>query len=108
FQEDGVRVLYVLPRVWTDAALPMKLDPAPRELVRVMVGRAEVITPDAELSLRSALNAVRTGEAARLHALDQLKRLGRFATPTLRLIETHSGDTNAVAIGRRLLTPSFE
>src|SRR5207249_3727002 len=47
FQEDGVRVLYVLPRAWTDRALPLSLDPAPRDLVRVMVGRAEVITPAA-------------------------------------------------------------
>src|SRR5205814_390150 len=42
FAEDGVRVLYVLPRAWTDRTLPLKFDPAPRELIRVMVGRAEV------------------------------------------------------------------
>ena len=48
FAEDGVRVLYVLPRAWTDRTLPLKLDPAPRELVRVMVGRAEVLAPALE------------------------------------------------------------
>ena len=44
FQEDGIRVLYTLPGAWTDRTLPLKLAPAPRELVRVMVGRAEIIS----------------------------------------------------------------
>src|SRR5205823_11569620 len=45
FAEDGLRVLYVLPREWTDRTLPLTIAPAPRDLVRVMVGRAEVLTP---------------------------------------------------------------
>src|SRR5438105_8838159 len=45
FEEDGVRVLYLLPRAWTDRTLPLALDPAPRDLARVMVGRAEVLLP---------------------------------------------------------------
>ncbi|MEO6183397.1 MAG: hypothetical protein ABIP71_09910, partial [Verrucomicrobiota bacterium] len=48
FQEEGLRVLYVLPRAWTDQTLPIDFTPAPRDLVRVMVGRAELITPDFE------------------------------------------------------------
>src|SRR5581483_4576538 len=43
FTEPGVRVLYMLPRAWTDQTLPMSIDPKPKELVRVMVGRAELI-----------------------------------------------------------------
>ncbi len=31
FEEDGFRVLYVLPRAWTDRTLPLKLEPAPRD-----------------------------------------------------------------------------
>jgi hypothetical protein len=46
FEENGLRVLYTLPREWTDRTLPLTFDPKPRELVRVMVGRAEVFTPE--------------------------------------------------------------
>ena len=38
FGEDGIRVLYTLPRDWTDRVLPLKVQPAPAETVRVMVG----------------------------------------------------------------------
>src|SRR5262249_19136084 len=44
FAEDGLRVLYLLPRAWTDRTLPLTLQPIPSEVVRVMVGRAEVLT----------------------------------------------------------------
>ena len=53
FEEQGLRILYVLPRVWTDQILPIELNPRPRELVRVMVGRAELITPRIELEILS-------------------------------------------------------
>jgi hypothetical protein len=46
--EEGLRVFYVLPRKATDAALPLTIDPTPDELVRVLVGRVEVITPEME------------------------------------------------------------
>ncbi len=86
FAEDGLRVLYVLPRAWTDRTLPLKIQPVPCELVRVMVGRAEVITPAEQRTLADALASASLGSAeAREHAQAQLKKLGRFALPTLRL-----------------------
>src|SRR5262249_43950943 len=39
FQSEGVRVLFVLPQAWTDAFIPMEIDPQPIQTVRVMVGR---------------------------------------------------------------------
>ncbi len=86
FEEDGLRVLYVLPRAWTDRTLPLTLDPAPRELVRVMVGRAEVLTPAREQKLAQELTKVKEGDGqAREQALAELKRLGRFAEPAVLL-----------------------
>jgi hypothetical protein len=86
FAEDGVRVLYVLPRAWTDRTLPLTLDPSPRELVRVMVGRAEVLLPAAQQTLAVNLSKASEGDAdARQEALKQLKKLGRFAEPALQL-----------------------
>jgi hypothetical protein len=86
FQEDGVRVLYVLPRGWTDRTLPLTLDPAPQELTRVMVGRAEVLTPGLERQLSNQLAMAARGDAdARELARSELAKLGRFAEPAFRL-----------------------
>jgi hypothetical protein len=86
FAEDGVRVLYILPRAWTDRTLRLSIQPAPKELVRVMVGRAEVLTPAVEKTLTDdvtkAGNNDREGKE-RLSA--ELKKLGRFAQPALSL-----------------------
>ena len=51
--EEGLRVFYVLPRAQTDAVLPVTIEPRPSELVRVLVGRVEVITPELEASVRA-------------------------------------------------------
>jgi hypothetical protein len=86
FEEDGVRVLYTLSRAWTDRTLPLKLKPAPRNLVRVMVGRAEVIAPSVETSLLSNLTKSKDGDkASQINAERQLQTLGRFAEPALSL-----------------------
>lgn len=85
FQEEGVRVLYILPRAWTDQILPMQVDPAPKELVRVMVGRAELITPDTESRLTLALIRAQQGDVEadqQIRAI--IKSLGRFAQPVFQ------------------------
>jgi hypothetical protein len=90
FAEDGVRVLYVLPQAWTEQTLPMTLKPAAKELVRVMVGRAEVLTPGLEKSLVLELQKAKHGDtAASDQARASLKNLGRFAEPAfLRALAT--------------------
>jgi hypothetical protein len=40
---DGVRVLYMVPRPFTDEVLPLRITPAPDDVVRVLVGRAELL-----------------------------------------------------------------
>jgi len=86
FQEDGVRVLYVLPRAWTDRTLPLTLDPSPRELVRVMVGRTEVIPGAVQQRLGDALTKASKGDPkAREEAVAEFRKLGRFGEPALRL-----------------------
>src|SRR6185436_13351791 len=98
FAEDGVRVLYVLPRAWTDTTLPMKLDPQPRTLVRVMVGRAEIITPEMQRQLSVQLTAAKAGdEAAKGRAQAMLKGFGRFAQPALQLTTRSKPDINSFA-----------
>lgn len=94
FGEDGLRVLYVLPRPWTDAALPLRLDPTPDELVRVMVGRAEFLTPSREWEfLRQTVRYADAEESAeRMQAVAAVRdlNLGRFAQPLLqRVLGSH-------------------
>ncbi len=82
FQEDGVRVLYLLPRAWTDQTLPLTMTPEPAELVRIMVGRAEVLTPGMEATLAALLEKAKQGDAgAGLQVRTMLRGLGRFAEP---------------------------
>ena len=86
FSEAGTRVLYLLPRGWTDEILPLKLDPQPRELIRVMVGRAEIITPQAQKELADQIARANTGDAAAKEWLGTYaKTFGRFAPPASQL-----------------------
>lgn len=103
FKENGVRVLYILPREWTDQTLPLTLDPKPAALVRTMVGRAEVITPSAEKDLADILQKAQGGDpTAHREAVTEFKKLGRFAEPALNLV-IHHGLTNIANPGYLLL-----
>lgn len=87
FEETGVRVLYVLPREWTDRVLPLKLEPAPKNLARVMVGRAEVITPAIEVALwQEARRYAAEFPDNKLAAVQAVRKLdlGRFGEPAMR------------------------
>jgi hypothetical protein len=42
WSEDGLRVFYLVPPEVTDAILPLDIQPPPAEIVRVLVGRAEI------------------------------------------------------------------
>jgi hypothetical protein len=94
FGEDGLRVLYLLPQAWTDEILPLTLVPAPEGLVRVMVGRAEMLTPSMEWEfLRQAVqysDASNALEKERAVQAVQALGLGRFAQPLgLRILGSH-------------------
>jgi hypothetical protein len=51
FAEEGTRVLYLVPGATTEAFLPLNVTPKPESLVRVMVGRHDVMTPEDERAL---------------------------------------------------------
>lgn len=85
FRTEGLRVLYVVPDALTNAILPLAIEPAPRELVRVLVGRLECITPEVEADVAQALVDRRSADASvRSAAEERLARLGRFLEPHLR------------------------
>ena len=105
FAEEGKRVLYILPRAWTDEILPLTINPAPTQLTRVMVGRAEVITPAAINHFLADLEKVQPrAVAARNQAMADLKSFGRFAGPALNLVNRHGTSTNILNLSYQLFS----
>ncbi len=88
--EEGLRVFYILPRMTTNEVLPLQVEPRPKETVRVMVGRAEVITPEMEQDVRKQVSFLRSNSAkVREEAQANLKKYGRFYEPILKnILET--------------------
>jgi len=87
--EPGLRVFYILPRSATDAVLPIQIDPKPQQLVRVLVGRTEVITPEMEKSVKEqVMLLISSSPKVRAEAAAAIQMYGRFSEPILkRLIE---------------------
>ena len=86
FAETGTRVLYVLPRSWTDQVLPITLKPAPAELERVMVSRAELLTPAMERAVsKEIVRFSEAGEQDRSEVVEATRQLGlgRFLEPAI-------------------------
>jgi hypothetical protein len=101
FASEGSRVLYVVPRALTDRLLPLRIEPEPRSLVRVLVGRAEFLTVAAEREAIAALHDVALGDAAR--GMARLARFHRFLEPVLLRSEATSRRAATQATLRRLL-----
>ena len=108
FQTEGLRVLFVLPQKWTDEFIPMTVSPTPKEVVRVMVGRLEVLTPERE---KLAENAVRDlaspDEATREKAFEYLREQGRYVEPIVRRILGTTKDDSVRTLCKRLLLADF-
>jgi hypothetical protein len=104
FTEEGTRVLYALPQSCTDALLPLRITPAPKETIRVMIGRLETLTPEREKQVEAL--AARLGDddpAVRDSASAGIRKLGRFAEPTLTRLARTSTDPEASARAQSLL-----
>jgi hypothetical protein len=76
--EEGLRVFYILPRTAVDEVLPITLTPKPASLVRVFVGRVELLAPATRNALRAALAS---GDTA------TLEKCGRFLSPFLLSVQ---------------------
>lgn len=108
FQTPGVRVLFVMPQRWTDEFIPLEIKPRPRQTVRVMVGRTELLLPDREkLAERAIRDLASPSSEVRQAAFDTLRREGRYAEPIVRRVLAASGDESVKATCRRLLDAEF-
>ncbi len=105
FAEDGVRVLYILPQAWTNKTLPITLNPTPQELVRVMVGRAEIITPALQNELAGEIAKARSGDKSAEQRMQGIaKKLGRFYGPAHQL----ASQRLPVALNNPVAATTFE
>jgi len=106
FEDQGVRILYILPRTWTDSTLPITMAPMPRELTRVMVGRAEIITPATMELLCKCIDGFRQSDPAiKQNALNEFKamRLGRFTTVAISLAAAQKKNPKLYDYGAELI-----
>jgi hypothetical protein len=94
FRTPGLRVLYLAPQSWTESVIPLTLDPVPDSLIRVMMVRVELLTPELEAEDRAALAAMDADPSA---AKAHFAAAGRFAEPRLRralsLAPSSAGET---------------
>ena len=70
--EEGTRLFYIAPRKAIDAILPLEISPRPDKVVRVFVGRVELVTSRTEREVEQAI--------AR-NDRQTLQRHGRFLQP---------------------------
>jgi len=104
FTTHGNRVIYFLPRLRVDELLPLQITPTPDKIVRVLVGRLEYLTPEAEASLERDLVARLSDDPAeRERARGRLRALGRFLEPKVRRILNKTKDQDARQSGNELL-----
>jgi len=104
FRTEGVRVLYLIPRPTVDQAIPLRITPAPQELVRVMVGRVEVLTARTQRNVESALlNLGSTDPRVCSPAAVEIAQLGRLKEPVLRRIRSTSRNAVVKARAEELL-----
>ena len=102
--EPGMRVFYILPRATTDTVLPITIDPRPDELVRVLVGRTEVITPEMERSVKAQVSLLNDPSArVRADAAAAIKKYGRFSEPILQRLMEDEKDATVRARIQRLI-----
>jgi hypothetical protein len=75
---EGSRLIYIVPRGFIDKILPLTIDPAPGQIVRVFVGRLEIVTPT---TARSVKTAIAHKDEKTLH------KYGRFLEPILQTVK---------------------
>lgn len=105
FGEPGTRLLYLVPENLTNKLLPLDVKPAPDELVRVLVGRMELLAPAERERLLRIVRELGSCLAFENEPLrGELARLGRFAEPALEYLSQRAGNEQERAAIKRLLS----
>lgn len=112
FNDEGLRVLYVLPRDFVDWELPVTMDAGDGwtygkhkqakaiPFVRTFVARCDLLTPSREAELAALVDKAASGDEEALAGLD---RWGRFAIPYLKRVLQLAGNEATRALAQRKL-----
>ena len=116
FAEPGIRVLYMVPARITDEILPLHIDPAPQEMLRVLVGRMEIMSPAFERQVATVVSKSATARHAFHKAQSGKKKraayplpgeileMGRLTEPALARIANIARNPQTRGEARLLLT----
>ncbi len=74
--EEGSRLFYIVPEGFLNSILPLTINPAPAQTVRVFVGRLELVTPATTQAVEKILAA---------HDITGLQKYDRFLEPILEV-----------------------
>ncbi len=108
FQTEGIRVLFVLPQSWTDAFIPMIVEPQPRKIVRVMVGRLEMLSALRQRNAEAAIARFASGKPGEIaQAYRFLYDQGRYLEPIIRHVAKTTRDEKVRALCGKLLLTDF-
>jgi hypothetical protein len=80
---EGSRLFYIVPRRFVDTVLPLSVRPTPTRLIRVFVGRMELVTPATENAVEAALLS---GDH------ETLEKYGRLVDPIVDTMVTRHAD----------------
>lgn len=101
FGEDGTRVLYLVAEPVTAELLPLTIDPKPDRVVRVLVGRHDVLTPEREREVDAQVARLNGPSNAEAKAADaELNRLGRYRWAAQRAAEARLKARDGARAGR--------
>jgi hypothetical protein len=108
FRTEGIRALVILPQNWTDEFIPLTVTPQPKETVRVMVGRLELLTSAREQQAETAIRDLASADAkVRERAFKFLRDQGRYVEPVIRRIMRTTADDRTRVLCRQLLATDF-
>ena len=102
--DEGLRVFYIVPRKMTDEVLLLNINPQPTELVRVLVGRIELITPETQKAVEDQVTKLKDSAAEINDVAMSIKREhGRFSEPILKSILEKTTDARLRARIERVI-----
>jgi hypothetical protein len=96
FEDDGVRLFYVMHGDAVEARLPLTIEPRPEEVVRTIVGRIELMTPELRARAQSIVDRAASTDEACATLRD---RHGRFADPLARDLAGPRADGVRLCLG---------
>lgn len=91
--EEGTRLFYIAPKNFVDSILPLQVNPIPTEVVRVFVGRVELITPRTMQDVNEAI--VRNDRSV-------FAKYGRFLEPITSRIAAATAPAQRATFDERL------